>query len=392
MFEQTTNEKIIRFKSNSDKDKFVSTLQKRISAYFKENNITPYANAEMWIKAILALSSWAIVYTVIMSDVLSQLTPWAYYTSLIAAFTLLGFCNIFIAFGISHDAAHGTFSKKKWVNSLMGLSFNFVGGNIYLLTKVHTTHHLFANIHGIDPQMESHGFLRNTPHEKYLSKHRFQHVYIFFIYAISYIHWVLIKDFKWMFVEKHIGNEKNIKHPLKEKIILVVFKALYLTLNPVLPLLFLGAPVWVIIVGFLMTHILPGMVFSLIFQSSHVFDGATYPIPDEEGNVENNYAVHTLETTLDFARNNTLATYLMGGINVHVMHHMFPTYCHVHNRTLTKILIQTCEEFGLTYKEVPSFSAAVKRHVKMIKKLSHKDAKVAAYDVSNKRAMREQSV
>ena len=380
MFGSTTGNQVIRFKGNKSKNDFAKALVKKFQQYFKEKNLTPYATPAMWVKAFTALSSWALVYSLIMSDVLSSLPNGWYYFSLIAAFTLLGFTNIFIAFAISHDAAHGAFSKKKWVNKIMGLTFNFVGGNIYLLTKIHSTHHLFANIHGIDPQMESHGLLRNTPYEKYLNKHKYQHIYVVFIYALAYLHWVVIKDFKWMFFENHIGNEKNIKHPASEYFVLVFFKILYFALNLTLPLVFLAAPIWVIITGFIMIHVFPGMAFALIFQANHVFEGTNYPVPNNEGQIANNYAIHTLETTLDFARKNKLATYLMGGINVHAVHHMFPQYCHVHNNALTEILIEACDEYGLKYNEVPTFTKAVRIHFSMLKRLSAPGAEVPAYD------------
>ncbi len=373
MFGQTTTKKVIRFHGSEEKNNFSKDLAKRFKQYFEENKISYYATPAMWFKAFVALSSWVLVYAFIMSDMLSTLPEAAYYISLICAFTLLGFANIFIAFAISHDAAHGAFSKKKWVNTLMGLTFNFVGGNIYLLQKIHSTHHRFANIHGIDPQMESHGLLRNTPYEKYLPKHRFQHVYVVLIYALAYLHWVVIKDFKWMFFESHIGNEKNIVHPLKEKVILVVSKIIYFCLNLALPLLFLSAPAWVVILGFISIHVLPGMTFALIFQANHVFDGTTYPVPDDEGKISDNYATHTLRTTLDFARKNKLATFLMGGINVHAVHHMFPRYCHIHNTALTEIMLEVCDEYGYTYNEVPTFTEAVKIHFQMLKQLSLKE-------------------
>ena len=380
MFGSTTGSQVIKFKGDKRKNDFAMALAKRFQQYFKEKEISPFATPAMWVKAFIALSSWALVYALIMSDILSHLPGGWYYICLIAAFTLLGFTNIFIAFSISHDAAHGAFSKEKWINKIMGLTFNFVGGNIYLLTKIHSTHHLFANIHGIDPQMESHGLLRNTPYEKYLKKHKYQYLYVVLIYAVAYLHWVLIKDFKWMFFEKHIGNEKNIKHPTIEYIILVFFKALYFTLNLILPLVFLAAPAWVVVTGFVMIHVLPGMAFALIFQSNHVFEGTNYPVPNKEGQIANNYAIHTLETTLDFARKNKLATFFMGGINVHAVHHMFPQYCHVHNTALTEILIQTCEEYGLKYNEVPTFTEAIRIHFSMLKRLSVPDASVPAYN------------
>ena len=384
MLQQTTTDKEIRFKSTPNKDKFVETLRGRINQYFKDNKTTPYANGFMWFTAFFGFTAWAIVYYLIISNTITPYGPIA----LIGAFTLLGYINIFIAFNVSHDALHNAYSRKAWINKLLSYSFDFIGGNSYLFGKIHTTHHMFSNIHGIDPQMESHGLLRNTPHERFQGKHRLQFIYVILIYALAQLHWIVIKDFKWMFFEKHIGNEKNIKHPPIEIFKLIFWKALYYTLNLVIPLLVLTTfPWWIVVLGFVAIHILPGLTFALIFQSNHVFEGTTYPVPNDEGDIENCFAIHTLETTLDFARKNKLATWLMGGINVHVIHHMFPGYCHIHSASLAKILIKTCKDFDLKYMEAPTFGKAVSIHIKMLKHLSNPEAKVASYNEHNHQAM-----
>ncbi|MCI5058799.1 MAG: fatty acid desaturase, partial [Flavobacteriales bacterium] len=172
-------------------------------------------------------------------------------------------------------------------------------------------------------------------------------------------------------------------HPAREIAILLIFKAIYYTLNFVLPFVLLSAPWWVVLMGVLSINILSGYTFALIFQANHIFEGTHFPIPDDEGNIENNYAIHTLETTMDFARNNPIACWLMGCINVHVIHHMFPKHCHVHSRKLTEILIETCNEYGIRYNELPTFRDAAQYHYAMIKKLSKPDTKVPAYEEQN---------
>jgi len=377
MLNQTTTDKIVRYKSNPKKDEFFKTFMDRVNAYFKDNNISPKANREMIVKTIIVLSSWVAVYAVIMSDILS-FSP----LLLILAFTLLGYINITIAFNIVHDACHNAYSKSKKVNKRLGLFMNFIGGNSYLFTMMHDAHHAFVNIQGTDVTLETHGMFRFTPHEPYLPRHRWQHIYTPFLYALAMVHWVLIKDYKWFFGELHIGNKKNIQHPKKELWVMLFSKLYYYTITIVLPLVFLSAPVWVILVGWVMIHLLPGLTFALIFQCTHVYDGTTYPLPDDEGNIENNYAIHVLETTADFSRKRPLANWWMGCINVHVIHHILPHVCHAHYPKLTKILMKTADEFGLEYKENPSFWVAFKKHIKMLKHLSKPDAEVPEYGKS----------
>ena len=106
-------------------------------------------------------------------------------------------------------------------------------------------------------------------------------------------------------------------------------------------------------------------------------------MPDKDGNIENNYAIHVLETTADFSRKSRIGSYLMGGINIHVIHHIFPHINHVHYQKVTPILIQCAEEYGIKYNEFKTFSQALRAHMRMLKLLGQKDAKLPEYAEQN---------
>ena len=349
----------------------MNTLRERVDAYFKDNQISPHANGEMYFKTVLSAVMWIACFATIISGVLDPYPFW-----LILMYTVWGFVNVFIAFNIMHDATHDAYSASPKVNKIMGYSMDFIGGNSYLFTRMHGAHHGYVNIHGIDVTMESHGMFRFTPQEPWKPYHRWQHFYTFVLYALAMLHWVTVKDFKWMFGESHIGNQKNISHPLREKIILIIGKTWYFGTALLLPLFLTSAAWWAILIGFVSMHILPGLYFALIFQVTHVYEGTTYPVPDERGDIHNNYALHVLETTADFSRKSRFGSWLMGGINIHVIHHIFPRICHVHYPALTDILKETAEEFGLEYQENERFSTALVKHYEMLKHLSKPDATV----------------
>lgn len=365
MFKATTTKKKVSFKGSPEKDVFINILYDRVNGYFERNNISPYANTEMYLKTIICIVSWLFIWGFILSD------PFAgSLTALYMTYLLFGFVNILIAFNIMHDATHNAYSANKKVNDILSYSMDFIGGNQYLFRRMHGSHHGYVNIHGIDVTLETHGLFRFSPIEPWLPKHRYQHFYIFVLYALAMLHWVTVKDFKWFFGENHIGNNKNIKHPMKEYVILLIGKALYFTNTLFLPMYLLTFPWYAVLGAWVFMHIIPGLTFALIFQVTHIYEGTSFPIPDEEGNIDNNYALHVLETTADFSRNNRLGTSLMGGINVHVIHHIFPKVCHVHYPAITKILKQTCDEFGIEYQENPSFWSAIQKHYIILKELS----------------------
>ena len=377
MLNKTIGDKQVRFRTTPPKEVFVKALRDNIYGYFKENNISKHANTEMYIKMVLAFVFWFAVYAVIISDVLSH-NLWL----LFAAWSLLGFANIFIAFAIAHDAIHDAISSKPWVNQLLARSMDFVGGNSYLLRQMHGEHHRWVNIHEIDVTLETHGLFRFTPHEPWKPMHRFQHFYVPFLYSLAQFHWVTFKDFKWFFSESHIGNAKDVKHPLKEYAVLLISKFVYHGLTLVLPLMFLTVPWWIVVLGWFSIHVLSGLTFALIFQCTHVYNGTTYPMPDNDGNIENNYAIHVVDTTADFSRTNRIGSWLMGSINIHIVHHIFPDVCHVHYPKLTPILMKTCEEYGLEYKEYKTFPQAFAAHIGMLKHLSRPDSVVPEYNTN----------
>ena len=378
MIKKTSLDHKVRFKTEPSKDAFIVELRTRIDNYFAENNISPKGNTEFWIKVVLAIVFWFGTYSFIISDVLSD-----NYWLLFGAYSLLGFANIFIAFSFVHDAVHDACSNKPWVNQVLGRGMDFVGGNSYLLRQMHNEHHKWVNIHGIDVTLETHGMFRFTPHEEWKWFHKYQHFYVPLIYCFAQIHWVLFKDFKWFFGESHIGNIKNVKHPIHETFILLGFKALYYTLTLVLPIIFLSVPWWIAVLGFISAHVLSGLTFALIFQCTHICSGTHYPMPDKDGNIENNYAIHVLETTADFSRKSRIGSYLMGGINIHVIHHIFPHINHVHYQKVTPILIQCAEEYGIKYNEFKTFPQALRAHMSMLKLLGQKDAKLPEYAEQN---------
>ena len=142
-------------------------------------------------------------------------------------------------------------------------------------------------------------------------------------------------------------------------------------------MIFLSASWYVVFAAWIFMHLLPGLTFALMFQVTHIYEGTTFPLPDEDGNIDNNYALHVLETTADFSRTSKIGTWLMGGINIHVIHHIYPQICHVHYPALTEILRETCIDHGIEYNENKTFSKALVKHYKILKHLSKPDAKVA---------------
>ena len=93
-------------------------------------------------------------------------------------------------------------------------------------------------------------------------------------------------------------------------------------------------------------------------------------MPDEGTNrIENAWAIHQVETTVDFARRSPFVTWYAGGLNYQIEHHLFPQICHLHYPAISTIVEETAAEFGVSYYAHPTMFAAVKSHYKLLKRL-----------------------
>jgi len=352
----------------SARQDFFLALNQRVNQYFKNNNISRNANAEMVIKTVFMFMLYFIPYGIILSGAVAN--PWL----------LLGLCIVMglglagIGLSIMHDANHGAYSKKPWVNTLMGYSLNLVGGHAFNWKVQHNVlHHTFTNVHNADEDISPRGVMRMAPESPWKPAHRFQHIYAWFLYCLLTLVWVLVKDFARLIKYQREGLvKKQQASPVKEWSILILTKVVYIGYTLVLPSLLLPLAWWQVLIGFFVMHAVSGFILSVIFQPAHVVDGTEYPEPDESGLLENTWAIHQLRTTTNFANRNKILSWYVGGLNYQIEHHLFPNVCHVHYRNIAPIVEQTAHEYNLPYKSIPTFMGAMAGHARLLKKLGER--------------------
>lgn len=344
---------------------FFSTVKKRVDHYFQTNGISKQANGAMVLKTITYLVSFVGLYLLILLEVMPS------WVSLLLAIAL-GMNMAFIGFNICHDALHGSYSSKPWVNKSLGFLFNIIGANVYVWKITHNKiHHTYTNIVGHDGDLEvAPGIVRVSPNETHHFIHRFQHMYAFFLYALASISWFFRKDYK-KFFQKRIGKHEN-KHPRIEYFNLFFYKLLYYFLFIILPLLVMDIAWWQFLIGFLAMNFAEGLVLGLVFQLAHLVEQTVLPNPRPHENMENAWAEHQMKTTANFASNSAITTFLCGGLNLQVEHHLFPKICHIHYPQISGIVRDVALEFSLPYHENKSFASALRSHYNFLKKAGKK--------------------
>lgn len=155
----------------------------------------------------------------------------------------------------------------------------------------------------------------------------------------------------------------------KLRIDLIISKVIYYSVFLVIPLLTVPVAWYWVLLGFLLMHFTSGLVLSIIFQTAHVVPSSEYPIPDGDGELDNNWAVHQLYTTSDYAPKSKIFSLFIGGLNYQVEHHLFPNISHIHYSKISNIVQAKAKEYGLPYHVNKSFAQAVWQHIKMLKLL-----------------------
>lgn len=362
------NYKTVRF-STTDTPEFTRTLKLRVKEYFKNNNIDRYANRHMVVKTVFMISLYFVPYLVMMTGMVTN--TWGIF----ACYILMGTGIAGIGLSVMHDANHGAYSRNQKVNNALGFLLDIIGGCAFNWKIQHNQlHHTFTNVHGLDDDISSTKLMRFSPHQERKKMHRGQHIYAWFLYGLMTFSWVVAKDFKvliWYRDRGLLANQKKSFNRLVAEIALT--KVAYLSYMVALPIIILPISWWLSLIFFFAMHYTAGIILAAIFQPAHVIPEADFPLPDETGNIENNWNIHQLYTTANFAPNSTFFSWFVGGLNYQIEHHLFPNVCHVHYKALAPIVEQTAKEFGLPYYSQPTFAEALWKHTLLLKTLGESD-------------------
>ncbi len=133
-------------------------------------------------------------------------------------------------------------------------------------------------------------------------------------------------------------------------------------------------PWWIVLIFYGVAGMVVGITLSTVFQLAHTVEEAAFIEPSDENQIENAWAIHQVESTVDFARKSTLAAWLMGGLNYQIEHHLFPRICHINYPAMSKIVEDTCREFGVAYHEHPTFRAGIASHFRWLRHMGLPDA------------------
>ncbi len=304
----------------------------------------------MWMKA-LALLTFAVISYVSLLAIQPGLEI-ALGLGLAAGISILLF-----ALNASHDAAHGSFSSHHWLNTLvLYLPFSVLGVDPEMWRTRHLkSHHKFPNIDHCDADIDENPFVRLSPHQPRRPWQRFQHWYAWFLYLIVAFHAAWIQDFNYM-KRTSLANMDDWHEQTPSWIRFLLLKVPNVLLFYVMPIAFLPFTWWQILIGIAIVQGLVSLLFILPLIGTHFSTQATFPTI-QDGRVGCSYVTHQVMTSVDWYPFSRIWCGLIGGLNAHAAHHLFPKVSHRHYSWISKEIADFCDETNLTHHHVDLFTA-----------------------------------
>jgi len=340
---------------------FHQELRRRVHAEFERMGCSQRDSAKMYLKAAIILGVFALAYVTLVFFATS-----IWQASLLSI--VLGIATAGIGFNIMHDGGHEAWSKRRWINRLLAMTVDVIGGSSYVWEWKHGRfHHTWANVAGHDSDIDLGALARLSPVQRRRPWHRWQHFYLWILYGFVAIRWHLYDDFRDV-ITGTIGQRPFVRPRGRDLAVFVFGKLVFFTLAFGLPLLF--HPIGAVLLFYAVAAFVAGVLLALVFQMAHVTEAAAFPEPNAGSvQMDSPWAIHQMQTTVDFARSNRVLGWMIGGLNFQVEHHLFPRISHVHYPAVSRVVKDTCREFGVIYLEQPTFGAAIASHYRWLRHL-----------------------
>jgi linoleoyl-CoA desaturase len=333
---------------------FIRDTRSEVDAYLARKGTRVRGAIQLYAKAPIAVgltaASWAVLVFVhpgVAGGLLCLL-------GLATGATLTAFC-------VQHDANHGAYFRKRRWNHLLGWSADaLLGFSSYAWRVKHNVaHHTYTNIDGYDDDFSQTPLMRFTPSQPARPWYRYQHIYIWPMYLLMGLRWQTFGDIA-AFMRGSIG-ESALRFPRGWNLAGVIAgKGIFIGWALVIPALVY--PWWVVLAGYVGFSMVTSLIMATTFQLAHCVEEASSATTGEILAQKPVWAVHEVETTVDFCPRNPVLTWVLGGLNFQIEHHLFPKVPHTHYPRIAEIVRRNCERYDVRYTAQPSLRAALRSH------------------------------
>jgi linoleoyl-CoA desaturase len=352
---------------------FTRELKAAVDEYFRKTKKSKVGGWALWTEAAVALLLYLGPLVLLYAGVVSNIF-WALGLGLV-----MGVGYLMVGSDIMHAANHGTFSKSKRVNRFFSYSMELLGMSSRNWRVQHNDlHHMHTNIIGENGDSDLHAGEPIVRYSKFSDLKgfiiRYQHIYVWVMYAFAFILWIFNKDFNSLFQYYREGRyrfRKGRKPSLTLlSIEMIAFKLVYVFLFLALPVI-LGTSIWLVLVMWLSTTMFAAAIMMPVFQMAHAVDEIEQ---FEAGKMNVSWMIHQIRTSADIRASlpwvNWLFTHIVGGLNYQKVHHLFRDVAHTHYPALSKIVDEHIEKYKIESVTFTSIRSALASHYRMMKSLA----------------------
>lgn len=344
---------------------FGRELKRRVDEYFAAQGLPRHGGRVIARKAI-ALFTWLALSwggMLVVTHGIGAGPGVALICGLSAGLAMAG-----IGMSVQHDGGHGAFAATPQGNQRAAGAFDLLGASSHVWRVKHGhLHHTYTNIVGVDDDISLAPLARIAPGQPRRAFHRLQHLYMWPLYGLLGLKWWLIDDFTQV-LRGRVGVAALPRPRGREALRFWGMKVVHGLWALVIPAAVAG---WASgLAFFLGAQLVMGFSCSVVFQLAHCVEEAAFVAPSARAaGLRLDFYAHQLATTVDFAPRSRWLTWLVGGLNFQIEHHLFPYISHLHYPAIAPIVAQVAAEHGLAYNVKPTLASAIRSHVRRLQQL-----------------------
>jgi len=272
---------------------------------------------------------------------------------------IYGASQALIGLNVQHDANHGAASRNHYINDILGLGADFIGGSKWLWLEQHWTHHTYTNhaekdpdSFGAEPMMLFNDYPLDHPARTWI--HKFQALYYLPVlagYWISSVFNPQILDLRQRGAEA-VGMKLDNDFVKSRRKYAWALRALYIYTNCVTPFQHDISPLTVF--GQIMAMGAAESLFlAVLFSLSHNFENCDRDPTEHCRKTGEQVCWFKSQVETSCTYGGFVSGALTGGLNFQVEHHLFPRMSSAWYPYIAPKVREICAKHGVKYAYYP---------------------------------------
>jgi fatty acid desaturase len=273
---------------------------------------------------------------------------------------------------LMHSGNHCAISSNSYWNRFVGLFMDIIGSSHYTWTYEHQiAHHMMPNEYHKDndceigdPFFRFHPLISNIEQtntnniKKKSSRFRifirqYQHILVPILMSIGFFKWT-INDMEFLLKSK--GGNVRLATKLILIILTLISKVVWFIIHIIVPYVYFGSQYTLI--SFIIFMVIGAYYLENIFIVNHIQEKLQVPMMNISNQSSLHWAVHQVYATANWKSGSYFATFLSGGLNHQIEHHLFPSMSIYLYPKIAHIVQEECNKFGFPYHNYTSFTTA----------------------------------